>query len=153
MNFVWKATNWAAATTCAAAIAATTLIAPAPRASAALLDLAIQYKTFPECHDEKVLGIIIKRFNVAERDNWQRGFTLDEIERTRESFGQSTYESPIPRRYCRGHALLSNGRHPTVYYLIEGGQGFAGNAFNVEYCISGLDEWNDYDGSCRAIRY
>lgn len=160
MNFVSKALKSAAttataatATTLAAAMAVSALVLPSVPASAALLDLVIQHKTFPECHDDKVLKTIIKRFNYAERKTWNRGFTLDEIERTRESLGQSTYESPIPRRYCRGHALLSNGRHPTVFYLIEGGQGFAGNSFNVEFCISGLDEWNDYDGSCRAIRY
>jgi hypothetical protein len=142
-----------AAASGAIAIAVTSFAMPVAPASAALLDLVIQHKSFPECHDEKVLSTIIKRFNGAENSNWFRGFTLSDIERTRESLGQSTYESPIPRRYCRGHALLSNGKHPTVFYLIEGGQGLAGNSFNVEFCISGLDEWNDYDGSCRAIRY
>ncbi|MEP0943456.1 MAG: hypothetical protein ABJH63_06025 [Rhizobiaceae bacterium] len=145
--------NKAVRTISAAAIATASFIVPLTPSSAALLDLVIQHKTFPECHDDKVLRTIIKRFNGAENQNWQRGFTLSEIERTRETLGQSTYESPIPRRYCRGHALLSNGKHPTVFYLIEGGQGLAGNSFNVEFCISGLDEWNDYDGSCRAIRY
>ena len=145
--------NKAVRTISAAAIATASFIVPLTPSSAALLDLVIQHKTFPECHDDKVLRTIIKRFNGAENQNWQRGFTLSEIERTRETLGQSTYDSPIPRRYCRGHALLSNGKHPTVFYLIEGGQGLAGNSFNVEFCISGLDEWNDYDGSCRAIRY
>ena len=149
MNFVRNL----AAISGASAVAITSFIIPVARASAALLDPLIQHKTFPECHDEKVLSTIIKRFNGAEESNWQRGFTLSDIERTRERLGQSTYESPIPRRYCGGHALLSNGKHPTLYYLIEGGQGLAGNSFNVEFCISGLDEWNDYDGSCRAIRY
>ena len=153
MNFVSKAIKTSSATVLAAAMAISSLVMASTPTSAALLDLVIQHKTFPECHDEKVLKKIIKRFNYAENRTWHRGFTLDDIERTRESLGQSTYESPIPRRYCRGHALLSNGRHPTVFYLIEGGQGFAGNSFNVEFCISGLDEWNDHDGSCRALRY
>ena len=122
-------------------------------ATAGLLDKHIQHKTFPDCHDPKVLGKIIERFNWAENRTWNRGFTLDDIERTRERSYQGPHDSSIPRRYCRGHALLSNGKHPTLFYLIEGGQGFAGNSFNVEFCISGMDEWNNYDGSCRAIRY
>ena len=134
-----------------AAVTATAM--PSIPASAGLLDPLLQHTSFPECHDAKVLKTIVKRFNWAERRTWQRGITLDDIERTRERLVQSTNVSPIPRRYCRGHALLSNGKHPTLYYLIEGGQGFAGNSYNVEFCISGMDEWNEYDGSCRAIRY
>lgn len=122
-------------------------------AKAGLLDWALQYKTFPDCHDPKVLGTIKKRFNWAEDATWHRGFYLDDIERTRERIVQGTKVSSIPRRYCRAHAHLSNGKHPTLFYLIEAGQGFAGNHFNVEFCISGLDRWNEYDGSCRALRY
>ena len=136
-----------------AAIAIALTAIPTIPASAGLLDRVLQHKSFPECHDSRVLAKIIKRFNWAENATWQRGFILDDIVRTRERLVQSTDVSPIPRRYCRGHALLSNGKHPTLYYLIEGGQGLAGNSFNVEFCISGLDEWNEYDGSCRAIRY
>lgn len=137
----------------AVSTAATAITLPLATASAGLLDPLIQRTSFPECHDSDVLNKIIERFNWAENRTWQRGFTLDDIERTRERLVQSSNVSPIPRRYCRGHALLSNGKHPTLYYLIEGGQGFAGNSYNVEFCISGLDEWNEYDGSCRAIRY
>ncbi len=136
-----------------AATVTTATIAPVSLASAGLLDPLLQYQTFPGCDDSGVLNKIIKRFNWAENRTWGRGFSLDEIERTRERLVKDTHDSPIPRRYCRGHALLSNGKHPTVYYLIEGGQGFAGNSYNVEFCISGLDEWNDHDGSCRALRY
>lgn len=132
-------------------VAAVVLVAPT--VNAALLDPLFQRKTFPECHDSKVLATIVERFNWAERNTWFRGITIDHIERTRERLVQSTRVSDIPRRYCRGHARLSNGKHPTLYYLIEGGQGFAGNGFNVEFCISGFDNWNTYDGWCRAIRY
>ena len=153
MNLVRKSlASGSAAVALAVAVTAAALTVPHP-ASAGLLDSFLQHTKFPDCHDEKVLNTIIKRFNWAENQTWKRGFTIDYIERTRERLVQSTNVSPIPRRYCRGHAQLSNGRHPTLYYLIEGGQGLAGNGFNVEFCISGLDEWNEYDGSCRAIRY
>ena len=124
-----------------------------PPVQAALLDPLFQRKAFPECHDTKVLATIVERFNWADRNTWFRGITIDHMERTGERLVQSTRVSDIPRRYCRGHAILSNGKHPTLYYLIEGGQGFAGNGFNVEFCISGFDNWNEYDGWCRAIRY
>ncbi len=120
-------------------------------ALAGIIDPHIISKSFPDCHDERVLTKIIKRFNWAEDNTFQRGFYLDFIERTRERVVQSSTQ--IPRRYCRGHARLTNGRHPTVFYLIEGGQGFAGNSFNVEFCLNGLDPMREHDGSCRVLRY
>ena len=119
------------------------------------------FASFPQCDDPGVTGKIIKRFNWAEKHTWQRGFTLDEITSTRERVTHSETinahideEEPlVARRYCRGHAQLSDGRHPTVLYLIEGGQGFAGTSYNVEFCINGLDPWRVYDGHCRTINF
>ncbi len=122
-------------------------------AIAGQIDRHIQHKTFPNCDDIRVLGKIVKRFNWAEENTWHRGFYLQDIQRVRERQVRGTRLSQIPRRYCRAHARLTNGRHPTLYYLIEGGQGFAGNHFNVEFCLGGLDRWNVYNGSCRSLRY
>lgn len=137
--------------------------------SAALLDPLIRFPSFPQCDDAKVLGQIVKRFNKAEDNQWKRGFYLEDIRRVRERkvLGEGyenreitddyhdvpMNEQLIPRRYCRGHAILTNGRHPTLFYLIEGGQGFAGNRFNVEFCVNGLDPWREFDGSCRALNH
>lgn len=60
--------------------------------------------------------------------------------------------SPIERRYCSGTARLSSGEDRTVWYLIEYGQGFASIGDNVEFCVSGFDRWNVYDGGCRVLR-
>lgn len=152
---------------CCLVIAA--VLASSSTASAGLLDPLLQHRSFPQCHDTKVLGKIVERFNWAEDNTWHRGFYLMDIDRIRErtvlghGYGEPThaegYDAPpaherlIPRRYCRAHALLTNGRHPTLFYLIEGGQGFAGNGFNVEFCINGLDPWREYDGSCRVLRH
>lgn len=110
-------------------------------------------QNFPHCEDPRVLKKIIKRFNWAEDKTWQRGFYLEGLEHTRERQVHENEYSAIPRRYCRAHALLSNGHHPTMLYLIEGGQGFAGTGFNVEFCVNGLDPWRVYNGSCRVLNY
>ncbi|MDD9910624.1 MAG: hypothetical protein OXR62_13160 [Ahrensia sp.] len=140
------------------------------KASAALIDPLIRFPSFPQCHDAKVLKQVIKRFNWAEDETWKRGFHLTEIRRARERtvLGESDFaerhvtddyfdtpmsERLIPRRYCRGHAILTNGKHPTLFYLIEGGQGLAGTSYNVEFCLAGYDRWREFDGSCRAINY
>ena len=121
-------------------------------ASAGPLDLLVK-PSFPQCHDVKVLGKIVERFNWAEENTWKRGFFLQDIERIRERVVQNHPDRLIPRRYCRAHARLTNGRHPTLFYLIEGGQGFAGNSFNVEFCLNGYDRWNEYNGSCRTLNF
>lgn len=121
-------------------------------AKAGPLELLLTHKSFPQCDEARVLSKIISRFNWAERRQWKRGFGLEEVRQPRERTGEEWPGSDIPRRFCRGHAILSNGTHPTVHYLIEGGQGFAGNGFKVEFCVDGLDPWRVYDGRCRVVR-
>ncbi len=122
-------------------------------ASAGILDSLFQSKSFPQCDDVKVLGNIVERFNWAEENTWQRGVYMEDINRPDERVEQGERVSEIPRRYCRASARLTNGSDRVLHYLIEGGQGFAGNSFNVEYCISGYDRWNEFDGWCRHLRY
>lgn len=107
---------------------------------------------FPDCGDQKVLNKIVKRYNWAEEHTWQRGIELNDIDRARERLTLDGDSHMINRRFCRGHAHLSNGSHPTVHYLIEEGQGFASIGWNVEFCVVGHDRWMVYDGSCRALR-
>ena len=59
---------------------------------------------------------------------------------------------PIARRYCGGTANMSDGQQRTIWYLIEDGMGLAGMGDNVEICITGLDRWLVYNGSCRILR-
>lgn len=74
------------------------------------------------------------------------------------SIGESRYEpkiadqNPIERRYCHATADLSDGRSRDVWYVIERPMGFAGIGSNVEFCVSGFDRWNVYDGRCRVLR-
>ena len=51
------------------AVAATAFVGVSP-ASAGLLDPLLQHKSFPECHDQRVLKTVIKRFNWAEKSTW-----------------------------------------------------------------------------------
>lgn len=61
-------------------------------------------------------------------------------------------ERPIDRRYCHAKADLTDGRTRDVWYVIERPMGFAGIGSNVEFCVSGFDRWNVYDGRCRVLR-
>lgn len=121
-------------------------------ATTAFAGQAQAFNKFPTCDDPKVLAKIVKRFNWAEHHTWQRGIELDTIQRARHRLTLAGGNRLINRRYCRGHARLSNGRHPTVHYLIEQRQGFASISWNVEFCVVGHDRWKVYSGTCRTIR-
>lgn len=58
----------------------------------------------------------------------------------------------VARRYCGATAQLSDGRHRTIWYLIEDGMGFAGVGDNVEFCVSGFDRWMVNNGRCRVLQ-
>lgn len=120
-------------------------------AQAGILEPHINLRSFPQCDDPKVLGKVIEKFNWAEVNTWHRGFTVADLVSPHERMTQSGYE--IPRRYCRAQALLSNGKHRRMLYLIEGGQGLAGTGFNVEFCLQNRDEWRVYNGACRTLNW
>ena len=110
----------------------------------------------PLCDEPAMLKKIVKRFahqarHVHHRDNLgivdftgihQHRYLAQDVHRAR----------PIPRRYCHATAILSDGRGHKIWYLIEGGAGFASIGANVEFCVSGFDRWNVYNSHCRVLR-
>jgi hypothetical protein len=58
----------------------------------------------------------------------------------------------IPRRFCSGTALVSDGvKHP-IYYSIAEDTGFVGVGWDVEFCVVGFDRNFAYGPNCRAAR-
>ena len=55
----------------------------------------------------------------------------------------------IPRRYCSGDVMLSDGKMRTVHYSIIEDGGFAGFGQGVEWCVTGLDRNWAYNPGCR----
>ncbi len=107
---------------------------------------------FPQCEDPKVEARIIKDFNWAERKTWQRGIQLMQLSKMHEHRTVNHEGSVVTRRYCMAKAHLSNGKHRSIYYMINDRGGFAGIWWRVTHCVIGLDPWRNHDGHCRAIR-
>ena len=107
----------------------------------------------PACDDPSVLGEIRDRFAYADMNVLHRGEALGTVEKIRQtSLWTFSHGSPTVRRYCQAHALLNNGRHPQLYYLIENNYGFVGVTWNVEFCLAGREPWRQHDGGCRTVR-
>lgn len=102
----------------------------------------------PACDAVEVLSTIQGRFASAELT--PAGLAIAGIDKTRQSRFVVNQPSPVARRYCQARTLLTDGKHRTVYYLIERNAGFAGYGWNVEFCVAGHDRWHVYDGRCRA---
>lgn len=109
----------------------------------------------PLCTDTKMLKTIQSRFrHQAKHMLHQPQLSIVDFVRVHESrfLPQDVHRArPIPRRYCVGTALLNNGHHRKIWFLIEGGAGFASLGANVEFCLSGFDRWNVYNGACRVL--
>ncbi len=110
----------------------------------------------PFCDDAAMLKRITARFRHQARhvhhDETLAIVDFTHVDETRFREQDTHKARPIPRRYCSARAHLNDGRHRTVWYLIEGGAGFASIGANVEFCVSGFDRWNVYDASCRVLR-
>jgi hypothetical protein len=58
----------------------------------------------------------------------------------------------IPRRYCSGEVMLSDGKMRSVHYSIIEDGGFAGFGQGVEWCVTGLDRNWAYSPALQAAR-
>lgn len=104
------------------------------------------------CQDRSVLNWITGNFAWAERNQWQRGFTIEEISSPRLRYQVNYGPSIIAHDHCQAQARMTNGRVWPVYYTVERGQGFASIGDKVRYCIVGLDPWHVYGAACSTVR-
>ncbi len=125
------------------------LIAPGPYSVAAPNSL---------CAHKGNLRAIEKRFGIqARRVHHQPGLKISGIVNIHEHrYHAKTEECLVERHYCHATAHMSDGQTRKLWYLIEVDEGFAGFGLafgdNVEFCLSGLDRWNVYNGACRVLR-
>lgn len=108
---------------------------------------------FPSCDAPQVLNYIQQRFVWTDTHLLKRGLAINSItkaHRNRVSHGDQYWS--IPRLYCHGTAHMNDGRKRTIWWLIEGGMGFASLRDNLEFCISGLDPLKVHGAWCRSVR-
>lgn len=126
------------------------LIAPGPYAAAGPAS---------PCAEDSNLKAIERRFRIQAREVHHRpNLRIDAITGFHEHrfLPKDEEHRAVARLYCHANAHMSDGHTRKLWYLIEYGAGFAGFGLafgdNVEFCLSGLDRWNVYDGHCRVLR-
>jgi hypothetical protein len=108
--------------------------------------------TVPLCDNPGVLGKISSRFSHKEGEYWNSALQIVAFERLRETAFRPWAENAIPRRFCSGQVMVSDGVRRAVHYAIVEDAGFLGISWGVEWCVVGLDRNWAYHPSCRMAR-
>ena len=144
---------------CAAlALAATSIIAAAPGRAASPFELNFWLEgprydaVMPDCAAPKALGRIATDFAEKERQYWNSKLLIVEFSHVREIAFRPWAVNTIPRRFCSGKVMISDGKYRRVYYSISENGGPIGATWGVEWCVAGLDRNWAYNPACRMAR-
>jgi hypothetical protein len=110
------------------------------------------FRDMPQCDSRPALDRIIGNFLDKERRFWNSELRLVGIENIRETAVLAWAAQSIPRRFCTGTALTSDGARHLIYYSIAEDTGMIGMDFGVNFCVVGLDRNWAYGPACRAAR-
>lgn len=109
-------------------------------------------ENIPACEAPEVLSFIQTRFADNEASFWNSTLTIGVIEKVHAIGYRSWGLDFIPRRFCTGVALTSDGKRRQVDYSIVQEAGFAGYSWNVEWCVHGTDRHLAYAPACKMAR-
>jgi hypothetical protein len=101
---------------------------------------------------EKALPSITYQFREKESKFWNSTLVITGYARIHETAFRPWQSDNIPRRYCSGDVMLSDGKLRTVHFSIIEDGGFAGFTQGVEWCVTGLDRNWAYNPACKSAR-
>jgi hypothetical protein len=108
--------------------------------------------SIPGCDDAVVLGHIASKFSIKEGRFWQSSLTILSFERLQQLAWRPNGLDFIPRRYCSGTVVTSDGIKRRIDYSIREDLGFIGLGFGTEWCVDGLDRNYAYAPQCKQAR-
>ncbi|MEO1066458.1 MAG: hypothetical protein AAFW47_03670 [Pseudomonadota bacterium] len=106
----------------------------------------------PQCDDPSVLNKISKRFAKVQFKFRDSDLEFSNLERVRETGFEPNEIDQNDRRFCAAHVHLTDGNHPTLYYLIQEHEGLASIGWGVDYCVNGYDFERAHGAHCRSVR-
>lgn len=98
---------------------------------------------------EAALGTITSQFHEKESTYWNSRLTITAYGKIHEIAYRPWQSDNIPRRFCTGSVMLSNGTTHAIHYSIIEDGGFAGYGQGVEWCVVGLDRNWAYNPACK----
>ena len=106
----------------------------------------------PLCDEPAPLAKIQSRFYVKEHRFWNTELKIVGFQDLREVAFMPWTSGTIPRRFCTGKAVISDGKSRTIHYLIAEDTCILGTTWGVEWCVVGLDRNWAYNPGCRMAQ-
>lgn len=103
----------------------------------------------PACDDYWALSKIRERFASKEHRFWVSDLQITNFAEIREVAFRPWADGTIPRRFCTGRALISDGVWRTVRYSIIEDAGMISWTWGVDWCVVGLDRNWAYNPACK----
>jgi len=109
-------------------------------------------RVMPACDSPPALDRIIGNFRTKEIRFWNSELQIVGIEHIHENAELSWAAQSIPRRFCSGTAVTSDGAKHSIYYSIAEDTGMIGMDWGVNFCVVGLDRNWAYNPACRDAK-
>jgi hypothetical protein len=93
----------------------------------------------PSCDNSWALSTIQRRFATKEGRFWNSDLQITGFDQIQEVALRPWADGTIPRRFCAGRALVSDGVWRTVRYSIVEDSGMIGANWGVHWCVVGVD--------------
>ena len=128
------------------------------QAAEAASPLELNFGLFGPRYDGRVkpcdaaLNTITTQFQEKESRFWNSPLQITGYREIHETAFRPWQSDNIPRRFCSGDVMLSDGKQRTVHYSIIEDGGFAGFGQGVEWCVTGLDRNWAFNPACKAAQ-
>lgn len=103
----------------------------------------------PACADPAVLSEISSDFATKEYRFWNSGLTIIGFENVRELAWRPWGLDYIPRRFCTGTVIVSDGLKRRVNFSVREDLGFIGVGWDTQACIDGFDRHYAFAPHCK----
>lgn len=108
--------------------------------------------SLPACADPAVLGQISSDFSTRESRFWSSSLTIVGFERVVETDWRPWGLDYIPRRFCTGTVIVSDGYKRRINYSVREKLGFIGIGWSADWCVVGLDRNYAYAPLCKQAQ-
>jgi hypothetical protein len=109
-------------------------------------------RVIPACDYRLALERVMDHFHTKEARFWNSQLRIITFEDLKETAVLPWAAQSIPRRFCRGVAVINDGtRHP-VFFSIGEDTGMIGADWGVQFCVVGLDRNWAFNPACAAAR-
>ena len=105
--------------------------------------------SLPACGDPSVLADISSTFAKKEERFWNSNLKIVSFERVQQVAWRPWGLDYIPRRFCTGTVIVSDGYKHKLNFSIREDLGFIGIGWDTEACVDGFDRHYAFAPHCK----